>query len=76
MFDFFKTRRRKRLLAEPFRREWLPVLDRNVRQYALLPEDLQSRLRASVRRRFSVPVTVTVSRTSRAPRNREARARM
>jgi MtfA peptidase len=38
VFGFFKRRRRKRLLAEPFPKDWLEIIERNVRFYACLPE--------------------------------------
>lgn len=48
MFTWFRSRRRKRLLAQPFPPEWQEILDSNVRQYALLPPDLQETLRECV----------------------------
>ena len=38
MFGFFKRRRRKRLLAEPFPAAWLAMIERNVAFYACLPD--------------------------------------
>src|SRR3954466_9656130 len=45
MFSWFTSSRRKKLLAEPFPDGWLEILDRNVGHYALLPVELQERLR-------------------------------
>jgi MtfA peptidase len=49
MFSWFRNSRRKRLLAEPFPAAWLDVLAKNVGLYALLPAELQGRLRDSTR---------------------------
>jgi Mlc titration factor MtfA (ptsG expression regulator) len=38
MFGFFKRRRRRRILAEPFPSLWLEIIERNVRYYSCLPE--------------------------------------
>jgi Mlc titration factor MtfA (ptsG expression regulator) len=38
MFGFFKKRRRRRLMAEPFPPEWLAIIEKNVRYYACLPD--------------------------------------
>jgi hypothetical protein len=48
-FNWFKQRRRRTLLAEPFPDQWLDVLARNVRQYACLSDEQQSRLRDRLR---------------------------
>ena len=45
----FKRRRRRRILAQPFPAQWLTYLDRNVRQYALLMQAEQARLRDDLR---------------------------
>lgn len=45
VFSFFRSSRRKKLLAEPFPPAWLEVLKQNVGHYALLPVELQQRLR-------------------------------
>jgi MtfA peptidase len=37
MFGFFKKRRRRRLLAQPFPAAWLEIIERNVAFYACLP---------------------------------------
>ncbi len=44
-----KKRRRRRLLAEPFPVEWLEILRRSVRQYALLTSAEQAKLRDRLR---------------------------
>jgi len=49
IFDWFKNRRRAKLLAEPFPDDWLDVLRRNVRQYACLTDEQQTRLRDLLR---------------------------
>lgn len=49
MFSFFTTSRRAKLLAQPFPEAWLEVLGRNVGHYALLPPELQARLRDALR---------------------------
>jgi len=38
MLGFFKRRRRRQLLAEPFPPAWQKIIERNVRYYACLPE--------------------------------------
>jgi Mlc titration factor MtfA (ptsG expression regulator) len=48
MFSWLKTRRRRRLLAEPFPEAWLEILQRRVRQYPFLPAVQQDRVRAIV----------------------------
>jgi len=48
-FQWFRDRRRRRILEEPFPEEWLPILHRNVYHYARLPEEDQSRLRDTLR---------------------------
>ena len=45
MFGFFRDRRRRKLLAEPFPTWWEAVLKRNVGHYALLPPAEQAKLR-------------------------------
>jgi Mlc titration factor MtfA (ptsG expression regulator) len=45
MFDFFKKRRRRRLLAEPFPAAWLEIIERNVRYYECLPDADRRELR-------------------------------
>ena len=45
VLDFFKNRRRKQLLAEPFPEAWLEFLQRNVRHYGLLNEQQRAKLR-------------------------------
>jgi MtfA peptidase len=49
MFSFFRSSRRKRLLAKPFPPPWLEMLENNVGHYALLPVELQHRLRDATR---------------------------
>lgn len=49
MFSIFRSSRRKKLLAEPFPVAWLEVLEQNVGHYALLPAELQQRLRDATR---------------------------
>jgi len=49
MFSWFRSSRRKKLLAEPFPAAWLEVLEQNVGHYALLPAELQQRLRDATR---------------------------
>lgn len=48
-FSFFKKRRRRKLLAEPFPEAWLDILQTNVGLYALLPPNLQEKLRDTLR---------------------------
>jgi MtfA peptidase len=45
MFSFFRNRRRRRLLAQPFPAWWESILVRNVAHYARLPAELQAVLR-------------------------------
>ena len=49
IFAWLKRRRRRRLLAEPFPKEWLVCLRRNVPFYSRLDEDEQRRLRDALR---------------------------
>jgi Mlc titration factor MtfA (ptsG expression regulator) len=49
MFSWFRNSRRKKLLAEPFPAPWLEILAKNVGHYALLPAELQRRLRETTR---------------------------
>src|SRR5687768_17523082 len=49
MFSFFRSSRRKKLLAQPFPADWLQVLANNVGHYALLPVELQQRMREATR---------------------------
>lgn len=48
-FSWFKNRRRKKLLAEPFPQEWLESLESNVPVYAYLSDPDQSKLRDDLR---------------------------
>jgi hypothetical protein len=49
VFTWFKHRRRRQLLAEPFPETWLRHLRSNVPQYSLLTEQEQAKLRDRVR---------------------------
>ena len=49
IFDWFRNRRRKELLAEPFPKEWFGVLKKNVALYALLSETEKKKLRDDLR---------------------------
>lgn len=49
MFSFFRDRRRRKLLAEPFPPHWDVVLQRNVGHYARLTPPEQARLRDTTR---------------------------
>jgi MtfA peptidase len=49
IFDWFRQRRRRRLLSEPFPEEWRAALARNVIHYSYLSADEQSRLRDLLR---------------------------
>ena len=49
MLSWFRSSRRKKLLAEPFPAPWLEVLANNVGHYALLPAELQQRMRDATR---------------------------
>ena len=49
MFNWFRDRRRRRLLAERFPRDWLDILARNVPYYAWLPAAKQEQLRDDLR---------------------------
>src|SRR5580698_3348909 len=44
MFSFFRSRRRRKLLSEPFPQEWLSILNRNVGHYPRLSPTEQARL--------------------------------
>ncbi|MBI2804486.1 MAG: zinc-dependent peptidase [Planctomycetes bacterium] len=48
-FSWFKNRRRRKLLAEPFPETWQSTLEHQVGHYAVLPESDQARLRDIVR---------------------------
>ena len=48
MFSWFKRRRRRRILSQPFPPEWITYLDENVHHYAYLPTDRQARLRERI----------------------------
>lgn len=48
MFSWFKRRRRRRILSQPFPPEWTRYLDENVHHYAYLPADRQVLLRERV----------------------------
>jgi hypothetical protein len=45
MFSWFKKRRRRRLLLQPFPEPWLRYLETNLHQYGALPLPAQARLR-------------------------------
>ena len=45
MFSYFRNRRRRRLLADPFPKWWEAVLVRNVGHYPRLSKDERARLR-------------------------------
>lgn len=49
MFAFFRNRRRKKLLAEPFPSPWLKILERDVGHYPRLAPAEQARLREILR---------------------------
>ncbi|MFM8272657.1 MAG: zinc-dependent peptidase [Gemmata sp.] len=49
LLSWLRARRRRKLLAEPFPAWWVPILERNVRHYALLPARQQARLRELAR---------------------------
>ena len=49
IFSWLRHRRRRKLLAEPFPREWLGYLERNVAHYEHLSPDEQARLRDALR---------------------------
>jgi hypothetical protein len=49
MFTFFKSRRRRRLLAEPLPAEWLAALDRNVPYTPYLTAEAVGRLKDNLR---------------------------
>jgi Mlc titration factor MtfA (ptsG expression regulator)/Tfp pilus assembly protein PilF len=48
VFSWFKSRRRRRILSQPFPSEWIEYLDENVHHYAYLPADRQARLRERI----------------------------
>ena len=48
LFTWLKNRRRRKILAEPFREEWLTVLREQVGHYAILSEPEQEKLRRIV----------------------------
>lgn len=48
IFTWLKNRRRRRLLAEPFPKEWEELLQRRVRHYRYLPPSHQERIRQIV----------------------------
>ena len=45
LFSWFRKRRRRKLLAQPFPIRWLPFLERNVGHYSLLSRPEQAKLR-------------------------------
>jgi Mlc titration factor MtfA (ptsG expression regulator) len=49
IFSWLKRRRRQRLLAQPFRPDWLRILQRNVAHYRWLTQAEQARLRDDLR---------------------------
>lgn len=49
MFSWFRNRRRRKLLAEPFPSRWEAILQRNVGHYSLLSTAEQSRVRDILR---------------------------
>jgi Mlc titration factor MtfA (ptsG expression regulator) len=49
IFSWLRERRRRKLLASPFPREWLAYLERNVAHYRHLSEAEQARLRDALR---------------------------
>src|SRR5438874_11867137 len=49
LFSWFRTRRRRKLLAEPFPVRWNAFLESNVGHYPLLPPAEQARLRDAAR---------------------------
>ena len=48
IFNWLRNRRRRRLLAEPFPKEWEELLQRRVRHYRYLPPSHQERIRQIV----------------------------
>ena len=48
-FQWFRDRRRRHILSEPFPDEWLPILRHNVYHYGNLTADEQARLRDTAR---------------------------
>ena len=49
MFNWFRNRRRGRLLSQPFPAQWLKILRDNVRAYNFLSEDQQAKLQRCLR---------------------------
>ena len=49
MFNWFRNRRRRRLVAQPFPAQWLTILRDNVRAYNFLSADQQAKLQRSLR---------------------------
>jgi MtfA peptidase len=49
IFDWFRERRRKELLDQPFPRAWTEVIEENVAHYAYLTEEERARLQADLR---------------------------
>lgn len=49
MFSWLTSRKRRKLLAQPFPPDWLAILQHNVRHYRLLSDEEQRRLRDDVR---------------------------
>lgn len=45
ILSWLRSRRRRKLLADPFPIRWLAIIERNVGHYALLPVPLQAKLR-------------------------------
>ena len=48
IFNWLKNRRRRRLLAQPFPKDWEELLQRRVRHYRYLPASHQERARQIV----------------------------
>lgn len=48
LFSFLRSRRRKRLRAKPFPKEWRKILRRNVPYYGDLPDDLREELEVRI----------------------------
>jgi len=49
LFRWFKNRRRRALLAQPFPNDWLTIIEQNMRAHAALSDDEQARVRDYVR---------------------------
>lgn len=49
LFSWLRTRRRRKLLAEPFPIRWTGIIERNVGHFAILPSPLQDHLREATR---------------------------